>query len=127
MGAKIYKSVSDNIDKRFNEITSISYISNKVRAYDETGRIYISKIDDIDALTLEQTIENKDYVTMLYCFNGKLMELDCLKGEKFSSGDGAEILDAKQLSMEYVGSNLLKITVVNDNAENELFINIHCK
>ncbi len=125
-GANIYKNISDNIDKRFNETTSLSYISNKVRAYNESGKIYISKLDNIQALTLEQTIDKENYVTMLYYYSGKLMELSCMKGENFSSGDGTEILDISGLEFEYISSNMLHVTVYNGDNKNELFIYLNC-
>ncbi|MEL7569286.1 MAG: DUF4860 domain-containing protein [Eubacteriaceae bacterium] len=125
-GANIYKNISGRIDKRFNETTSLSYISNKVLSYNERGNVYISKLDDIQALTLEQSISGEKYVTMLYCYNGKLMEITCKKAEIFAKGDGADILDISGLEFEYISDNLLKITVYNSDIKNDMFIYLNC-
>ncbi len=125
-GANIYKNISGRIDKRFNETTSLSYISNKVLSYNERGKVYISKLDDIQALTLEQSISGEKYVTMLYYYNGKLMEITCKKAEIFAKGDGADILDISGLEFEYISDNLLKITVYNSDIKNDMFIYLNC-
>lgn len=125
-GADIYKNISNSIEKRFNETTSLSYISNKILSYNERGRIYISKLGNIQTLTLEQSINNEEYITILYYNNGKLMELSCKKNENFSEGDGTEILDISGLEFEYISSNLLRITVYNDDAKNIMFVNLNC-
>lgn len=125
-GANIYKNISNSINKRFNETTSLSYISNKILSYNERGRVYISKLDNIQALTLEQSINNEEYITMLYYYNGKLMELICKKNENFSEGDGIEILDLSGLEFEYVSSDLLQITVYNGDTKNIMFIYLNC-
>lgn len=126
IGADIYKNISDSIDRRFNETTSLSYISNKIKSYDERGKISISELDNIQALMLEQTIDKNDYVTMLYYHDEKLMELSCKKGEKFYPGDGSEVLDISGLEFSYKAPNLLQITVYNGNITNEIFICINC-
>ncbi|NMC57061.1 MAG: DUF4860 domain-containing protein [Eubacteriaceae bacterium] len=125
-GANIYKNISNSINKRFNETTSLSYISNKILSYNERGRVYISKLDNIQALTLEQSINSEEYITMLYYYNGKLMELICKKNENFSEGDGIEILDISGLEFEYVLSDLLQITVYNGDTKNIMFTYLNC-
>ncbi len=125
-GADIYKNISNRIDKRFNETTSLSYISNKVLSYNEIGKVYISKLDDIQALTLEQSINGEKYVTMLYYHNGKLMELTCNKAAYFAKGDGVEILDISGLEFEYISADLLQINVYNNDIKNTIFIYLNC-
>lgn len=127
LGANTYKNISANIDMRYNETTCMSYIANKVRNYDENGAIYISKINNIPALTLEQTIDDETYLTYLYAYEGKLMELSRTADDtEFLAGDGTEIVELSQLDMQFVTSNLLYINAVySDNSDNELWLYIH--
>jgi len=126
-GAKVYNNLSQKTDKRYNEVTALSYISNKVRSYNEAGKIYITSFGGADALALEQTIDAEDYVTLLYCYNGYLMELYYKKGTDFAPGDGAEILAVSDIKFEYARTDLLRVAAVYEDTKNELYINLACE
>jgi cell division protein FtsX len=127
MGANTYKNVSSTVTARYNETTCMSYIANKVRSYDENGEVYISKINNIPSLMLKQTIDDETYLTYLYAYEGKLMELNCMENDISVTADsGSAIVDLSELQMQYVTPNLLYFKAIYSNSsENELFLYVH--
>lgn len=101
-GAKLYKNVSDVMEEQFNVNTCVSYVTAKVRHYDTMDSVSVGKIGDIEALLLEEEINEEIYVTYLYCENGNLMELFCSSDMEMIPADGQVImpLDRLDFSME---------------------------
>jgi hypothetical protein len=127
MGANTYKNISSTVTARYNETTCMSYITNKVRSYDQRGKLYISDINSIPALILEQTVDDEIYLTYLYAYDGKLLELNCTADNvSIKAGDGAEIVDLAELNIQFLSPNLLyiKATYSSDD-EDELFLYVH--
>ena len=99
-GAKLYKNVTAVMDEQFSVNTCISYVTAKVRHYDEEGAVSVGKIGQEDALLLKETIDEEEYLTYLYCYDGNLMELFCSAEMEVSPFDGQAVmpLDAFDLT-----------------------------
>jgi len=99
-GAKLYKNVTAVMDEQFSVNTCISYVTAKVRHYDEEGAVSVGKIGQEDALLLKETIDEEEYLTYLYCYDGNLMELFCSADMEVSPFDGQAVmpLDAFDLT-----------------------------
>ena len=101
-GAKLYKNVSAVLEEQFSVNTCISYVTAKIRHYDEQGAVSVGKIGEQDALLLQEEIEGEVYLTYLYCDEGELKELFCFADMEVYPADGQSImpLDAFSVSAE---------------------------
>ena len=101
-GAKSYKNVTAVMEEQFSLNTCISYVTAKVRHYDSNGSVTIDEIGDTDALLFKEKIEDEEYLTYLYCYDGNLMELFCSADMEVLPIDGQQImeLDSFELSSE---------------------------
>ena len=101
-GAKVFKNISGVMEEQFSIHTCVSYVTAKVRHYDQEGAVSIGKIGEEDAILLQEEIDGEPYVTYLYCSEGHLMELFCYADMEVFPADGQEImpLDGLEASLE---------------------------
>ena len=99
-GADIYKKITEREEKSFDSRTVPQYISTRFRQGDSMGAIGVNDFGGTDALEITQQINEKDYVTRVYCFDGYLCELFTNADGSFSPEDGEQLLPLKALEME---------------------------
>lgn len=110
LAANIYQGIVTDSENRFQQETSLSYLTTKIRQNDEGGsqNIYISHFDGYDALAIEQSYENVAYITYIYEAEGELKELFLQKGAKASAKSGTTIMEVKNLDMEEIADGLFQ-------------------
>ncbi len=123
LGSSIYsRSVSvmqDNYDSR----TAYAYITEKLRQYDSTGSISSADFHNQEALRIESNIEDTDYVTYLYEYEGFLMELIA----RADAGDippeqGQKIMEIDSMSVISEADGLMEITVILPDEKEITFV-----
>lgn len=122
-GAAAYKSAAAQMDERFNKQTCISYITAKVRANNETGKISIGDIDGINALCITDDFDGVKYVTYIYQYDGMVRELFCNAEISLPPSAGSGLTEAKGLSFSRDG-DLFEVTFTdNKDKTTEFYIN----
>ncbi len=123
-GANVYKETARIMQERYEERTCLSYISQKVRHCDSDNAVYITEFDGTPALALEDEINNKEYNTLIYFYDGHVKELFCEKGAAFSKESGTDIIEAKNLQFANVDkdSGLIKIKCTGTNGDSSTII-----
>ena len=111
MGANVYRRTVDGIDARFAEQTTLSYLTARVRAFNERGGVRIVQFGDGDALEMTETLDGVEYVTMIYCYGGRLCELYAEAGLDFPPEAGEAVAEAAGLSVEMLDGGLMKLSV----------------
>lgn len=91
-GTRIYKSVSSVMEEQCSVSTCSSYVTAKIRHYDNRDAVSIGKIGETDAILLKERIQDEAYVTYLYCYDGTLMELFCIESMQVDPSDGQSIM-----------------------------------
>ena len=91
-------------DENDTRRTALSYLINQVRRADRTGGVAVGTFGDGDAVALTETVEGTDYVTLLYCLDGQLMELYAEAGSGLGPADGLAVLALEDLSVETDGA-----------------------
>lgn len=99
-GADIYKKITEREEKSFDSRSVPQYISTRFRQGDSMGAIRVNDFGGTDALEITQQINEKDYVTRVYCFDGYLCELFTNADGDFSPEDGEQLLPLKALEIE---------------------------
>ncbi|MBP1737217.1 MAG: hypothetical protein H6Q60_1098 [Oscillospiraceae bacterium] len=107
----VYRSVTDKTDTHFTQYTAVSYVLNQLRRGDAENAFSIVAFGDGDALQME---EQDGYRTLLYCWNGSLMELYTGNMLELTPDAGESLLSAQTLALTYE-NNLLTVTVTNDD------------
>lgn len=100
-GAKVYRTILDKNQAAFAQRSAVQYVTTRVRQADRADTIRVERIDGMDVLLLEETVNGKDYVTYVYCYEGKIRELFTKAGYEFSPQDGEVILDAKSMAFSW--------------------------
>ena len=110
MGTGVYRAVADDADANSTQRTALSYVVNQIRRSD-AGGVAIGTFGGGDALRLTETGEDGSmYVTLIYCFEGSLMELYMEEGTGLAPEDGMELLERSYLDLSVSENGGLDIT-----------------
>lgn len=122
-GALSYKKSAVQMEERFNKQTCISYITAKIRANNESGKISIVDFNGKEALCISDNFGETVYNTYIYQHDGMVRELFCNAEITLDPAAGSALTEAAELSFEKEGS-LYKITVTDENGSScEFFVN----
>lgn len=114
LSSGVYRSAVSASDGNSARRTALSYLVNQVRRADRAGGVAVGTFGDGDAVALTETVEGDDYVTILYCLDGQLMELYAEAGSGLTPADGLAVLPLADLSVETDGA-LITFTVTAPN------------
>ena len=119
IGANVYQSTVQSREQNFNNCTSVTYVSTKIRQYDEKGTVYLSQLDGVDALVLEQYINDKVYQTWIYYYNGALRELLTQADNigLLTLDGGQPIVQLDGFTITQAGDSLLRLASIEDGKE----------
>mgnify|MGYP000854048273 CR=1 FL=1 len=110
VGADTYRGIKKKTNVTFNSGALLSYIDNKIHAYD-FGKIYIKVNEGVDILVLEE--ENSDYSTYIYCYKKGVYETILAKDEPFVFGEGELLYNALKLSFKRYNDNVIKVDILS--------------
>lgn len=131
-GAKVYQNVIVRDSQIINVQIAQQYLTAKLRRMDDSNLAlqvkdwsqYETKTGPILALT--ETIEDRDYQTLIYCHNGKVYELFTAADAEFAVGDGQSILDAENLSFTNTGRGIL-ISMTIESQPYQFYVTSQCR
>lgn len=98
-GASVYRRVADRTSQNAQDRVSLSYITAKLRASDAAGLAEAGNYGEGGALFLYEEIEGYTYETILYIYDGNLMEMLCEKGSEQAPEFGEIICPAQALAV----------------------------
>lgn len=112
VAANIYQRIVIDSDNEFVQSTSLSYVTTKIRQFDEGGsqNIYIDAFNGHDALVIEQEYSGVSYITYIYETEGELKELFVQKGITVSAQSGTTIMKVDDFTMEELDVGLFKFS-----------------
>ena len=88
--ASTYSNMTDISQNRQNERILLSYIRTKIRSADNP--IYVSEFHGISALFIEEYLDERELVTIIYNHDGIVRELFCEKDSGLLPEDGVAII-----------------------------------
>lgn len=92
--AQIYQKIVDNSSINYNANTALSYVSEKIRQADDEDGVEVGTFCGCDALLLHNKINDVDYITYIYSYEGRLYEVmtDVARVPELTAGTGTAIL-----------------------------------
>lgn len=111
MGAKVYKRIERDTQEQFDKRTPMTYIMMKVRQNDRQGGVQVRTIASIPALVLIETIEDMQYETWIYTYQGYLREIYIAAGSEWQPEDGQCVLPLKELKVDRVEEGAVQLDI----------------
>ena len=99
-GSRVYENISSRMDQTYTGSVALQYVANKVRQGDEQGAVTVKNIDGQQVLEIRENIEDGDYVTWIYYYDGSIRELFTYEDSGLGLADGLEILECDGLELE---------------------------
>lgn len=96
-GAGAYRGIEADTSSHYTERTCLSYLAEKIRHYDRAGGVAVGKFAGSDALLLREDIGGTEYRTVIYWYDGMVMELFSEADAMLTPDSGTEILAAEEL------------------------------
>lgn len=115
VGTRVYRNVTDSAAQNSDSQIVLSYLRNKVRAFDTQDSVFIDERDGLPVLCLYESLDGQSYETTIYAYQGAIWERFAPAGEAFDPEDGARLIDAQSLQWTLLTDHLLEATVVFDN------------
>ena len=109
VGAGIYRRVEQRSEACQNARVGLTYITAKIHSCDSEGAVRTGRFGDSDAVFLRQDMDGESYETILYVYDGWLMELLREADWELYPEDGQEITEASAMTVAQPGENLLCI------------------
>lgn len=123
VGVHVYKNIVENNAQNFRLRTSLSYVASKIRQYDEAGKIYVADENGTETLCLKEELDSGSYTTMIYCYDGKLMELFHEDGLEYKLADGFDVLSLDDFKVQ-LEKNRVKLVAVDGEQADSMTISL---
>lgn len=125
MGVESYQGVATSMQQSYEERTCLQYIATKIDHYSGTDAVGVGAFGDGDALELRQTIDEIDYITYIYSYQGKAMELFCESDADLDPEAGFVIMDVEALELAQVRPDLLQISCTGSGGSASIYVGLH--
>ena len=126
--ANVYQGIVTDSANQFEQSTSLSYITTKIRQNDTEGtsRIYLDTFNGYDALAIEQTYGESAFVTYIYEADGELKEIFLKEGVTASAQSGTTIMKTNDLIMNEIAEGLFKFSCTSDDGtQDSVIVSLH--
>lgn len=122
LSSNVYRGVSESSEENFSQRTVLSYVANQVRAADIEGGVAVGQFGGSDAVVLTEG----EYHTVLYYYDGWLMELYTEAELGLGPEDGTQILEVESLDFSIADGKLLCSAVHLDGTTSEVVLRPNC-
>jgi hypothetical protein len=137
LGSGIYQNGIEQLNENYTSRTAIAYLSEKVRQHDSSGAISLSSVEEIPAIAFCDTINDQEYITYVYCYDGAMRELFVRSDTIPTASLGTQIVELEGLSIENASADteldsdsspaLLRVSTMSQEQNTlSLLIPIHC-
>ena len=103
LGAGAYRNIVGASRDGADERIGLSYVWTTVKNNDDADSIYVGEFNDVSALFIDEIIGDTVYNTIIYHYDGWILELFTERGTEFSFGEGARLIQADSLQFKDYG------------------------
>jgi hypothetical protein len=119
LSVNFYRETVESSEKNENARGATAYIREVIHQNDNGGGVELAEFDGIPCLRIQTEDE---YILYIYQMDGKLKELYTREGAQISAGDGQNIMELKELTMEEVQSGVFSITCEDASEQKDTVI-----
>ena len=112
--ASTYTRITDISRNGQNERIILSYIRTKIRSADSAGAISVGEFHGLSALFIEEFLDEREFITVIYNYNGMVYELFCEKDSGLLPEDGISIIAVGTLGFEQSNAGLIRAFTENE-------------
>ena len=116
-GAGVYRRVEDRVEESSQARVSLSYITARIHAYDQAGMVEAGSFGEGGAVFLYEDFDGFIYETILYVYDGSLMEMLCEKGWEMPPEFGETVSPAQALTVEEPQKGLLRLALTDPDGQ----------
>ena len=116
-GAGVYRRVEGRVEDSAQSRVSLSYITARIHAFDEAGMVEPGSFGDGGAVFLYEEIDDILYETVLYVYDGNLMEMLCEKGWEMEPEFGEAVSPARALAVTEPQKGLLRLELTEPDGQ----------
>ena len=116
-GAGVCRRVEDRVEESAQSRVSLSYVTARIHAYDRAGMVEAGSFGDGGAVFLYEEIDGFLYETVLYVYDGNLMEMLCEKGWEMDPEFGEIISPAQALAVTEPQKGLLRLALTEPDGQ----------
>lgn len=95
ISANVYSHTATTMNADYEKRIDISYVTEKIRQWDEEGSLMIGTFHNANALIHKENISGRQYFTYIYQENDALRELTVRDGLDTQKMQGEKIVSAK--------------------------------
>ena len=111
LAGSTYSNITQMSSEGHNERVVMSYIRTKIRNTDDVGSIAVQDFEGISALYLVEILDGRDFVTLIYLYDGWVRELFFERGEERAPSTGVPFFETDYLSFTNVDGGLIHVGV----------------
>ena len=108
LSGNAYQNMNEITGKGQNERAVLSYIRTKIRNHDHAGGISVGIFGESPALIIEENIDGRYFLTLIYYYDGWARELFFQAGLSLDPGAGTPLVRVGSLYFEELGSGLIR-------------------
>ena len=94
LGAQMYRGTVDHSEQNNAYRIPNAYVRSMIRAEDSLDAVSVERHGDVTALAMKEYIDDEEYVTWIYDYEGDLYELFTSQYENFDPEAGTAICSA---------------------------------
>jgi len=113
--ARTYQQTVASSEANYQARVVVSYVAQKIRSCDTSGRIYTGVFDGQDALILEYSYDGKDYLTSIYEDGYYLYEFTSYEDILGDASAGERVFPLMSFEAEEIVDGVFKISCVDLN------------
>lgn len=111
-GAGIYNRIATRDAASYNARTCCTYLATKLNAAPAADQISIVSFGGEDAVSIPETIDGKNYITLIYCYGGWLRELFADENGMKYAETGAKLMEAEAFA-PVISGGILTVNVTD--------------
>ena len=119
-GAGVYRRVEDRGEDSSQTRVGLSYITAKIHGYDQAGMLEVGSFGESGAVFLYEDIDGFVYETILYVYDGNLMEMLCEKDWEMPPEFGETVTPARALTVTQPREGLLRLSLTEANEQEQV-------
>lgn len=114
LAVSVYKMATETQNHNSDSRKELSYLTNRVRASDQTGTVRVASLKYGDTLIISDRTDSGTYETRIYASGGKLYEEYKEAGTACNKKDASKIADTDKFEVSKSGS---VISIVTDEGK----------